>query len=208
MSGSLRPHGLKHARLLCPSLSPGVYWNSCPSCWWCHLSSHLILCHPILLLPSIFPSIKVFSSELALHIRWRTYWSFSFSNSFSNEYAGLISFRIDWFDLLAVQGTLRSLLQNHNSKASVLDTMLQTPCRQFPKTLTLTHHWSFQGIIIPTVLVGRPRFRELNYWPKMVTHTKRVVLEDNTSWKSIACQVQWKHSVDSSFLNSGNNFMG
>ena len=84
------------------------------------LSNHLILCHPLLLLPSVFPQIRVFSSESALHIRWPKYWSFSFSISLSNEYSGLISFRIDWFDLLAVQGTLKSLLQHHNSKASIL----------------------------------------------------------------------------------------
>ena len=84
------------------------------------LSNHLILCHPLLLLPSIFPSIRVFSSESALHIRWPKYWSFSFSISPSNEYAGLISFRMDWLDLLAVQGTFESLLQHHNSKASIL----------------------------------------------------------------------------------------
>jgi len=84
------------------------------------LSNHLILCHPLLLLPSIFPSIRVFSSESALHIRWPKYWSFSFSISPSSEYAGLISFRMDWLDLLAVQGTFESLLQHHNSKASIL----------------------------------------------------------------------------------------
>ena len=83
-------------------------------------SNHLILCHPLLLLPSIFPSIRVFSKELALCIRWPKYWSFSFSISPSSDYLGLISFRIDWFDLLAVQGTLKSLLQHHSSKASVL----------------------------------------------------------------------------------------
>jgi len=82
-------------------------------------NNHLILCRP-LLLPSIFPSVRVFSNESALHIRWPKYWSFSFSISPSNEYSGLISFRIDWFDLLAVQGTLKSLLQQHSSKASVL----------------------------------------------------------------------------------------
>ena len=81
-------------------------------------SSHLILCHPLLLLPSIFPSIMVFSSESVLHIRWAKYWSFSISPS--NQYSGLISFRMDWLDLLAVQGTLKSLLQYHNSKASIL----------------------------------------------------------------------------------------
>ena len=83
-------------------------------------SHHLILFHPFLLPPSIFPSIKVFTNELVLHIRWPKYWSFSFSISPSNEYAGLISFRIDWFDLLAVQGTRKSLLQHHSSKASIL----------------------------------------------------------------------------------------
>ena len=83
-------------------------------------SRHLILYHPLLLPPSIFPSIRVFSSESVLHIRWPKYWSFRFNISPSNEYSGLISFRIDWFDLLAVQRTLKSLLQHHNSKASVL----------------------------------------------------------------------------------------
>ena len=83
-------------------------------------SNHLILCHPLLLSPSIFPSIRVFSNESALLIRWPKYWSFSFSISPSNEYSGLISFRIDWSDLLAVQGTLKSLLQHYSSKASIL----------------------------------------------------------------------------------------
>ena len=83
-------------------------------------SSHLLLCCPLLLLPSIFPSIRVFSNELALHIRWPRYWSFGFSIGPSKEYSGLISFRTDWLDLLAVQGTLKSLLQHHSSKASVL----------------------------------------------------------------------------------------
>jgi len=83
-------------------------------------SNHLILCHPLLLLLSIFPIIRVFSSESVLHIRWQKYWSFNFSLNPSNEYSGLISFRIDWFDLLAVQGTLKSLLHHHSSKAPIL----------------------------------------------------------------------------------------
>ena len=83
-------------------------------------SSHLILCHPLLFLPSIFPSIRVFSNESALPIRWPKYWNFSFSTSPSNEHPGLISFRMDWWDLFAVQGTLKSLLQHHSSKASIL----------------------------------------------------------------------------------------
>ena len=83
-------------------------------------SSHLILCHPLLLLPSIFPNIKIFSNESALRIRWPKYWSFSFDNNPSKEYSGLISFRMEWLDLLAVQGTLKSLLQHHSSIASIL----------------------------------------------------------------------------------------
>ena len=83
-------------------------------------SNHLILCHPLLLLPSIFPSIRVFSNESAFHIKWPKYWSFSFNFSPSNEHPGLISFRMDWLDLLAVQGTLKSLLQHYSSKASIL----------------------------------------------------------------------------------------
>ena len=112
-------HGLQHARLPCPSPSPRVLLKVMPI-ESVMSSSHLILCHPVLLLFSIFPSIKVFSNGLSLHIRWPKYWSFSFSISPSNEYSGLISFKMDWLDLLAVQGTLKSLLQHHSSKASVL----------------------------------------------------------------------------------------
>ena len=115
MSDSLWPHGLQHTRPPCPSPAPGVYSNSCPLSQWCHL----ILYRPLLPL-SIFPSIRVFSSESALCIRWPKYWSFNFSISPSNEYLGLIFFRVDWLDLLAVQGTLKSLLQHHSSKASIL----------------------------------------------------------------------------------------
>ena len=114
MSDSLWPHESQHARPPCPSPTPGVYSNSCPLSWWCH--PHLILCCPLLLLPSIFPSIRVFSNESVLHIRWPKNWSFSFSISPSNEYSGLISFSTDWLDLLAVQGTLKSILQHHSSK--------------------------------------------------------------------------------------------
>jgi len=105
-------------QLPCPSSSPRACSNSCPSSQWCH-PNHLILCHPLLLLPSIFPSIRIFSNESVLRIWWPKYWSFSFSISPSSEYSGLISFRIDWFDLLAVQGTLKNLLQHHSSKASI-----------------------------------------------------------------------------------------
>ena len=115
MSDSFRPHGLRHARPPCPSSTPGACLKLM-SIKSVMPSNHLILCHPLLLLPSIFPSIRVFSNESVLHIRWPKYWSFSHSN----EYSGLISFRIDWLDLFAVQGTLKSLLQHHSSKASIL----------------------------------------------------------------------------------------
>ena len=112
------PHGLQHTRLPCPSLSYRVCSNSCPLSRWYSLTLSSSG-NPLLLLPSIFPSIRVFSKVSALHMSWPSYWSLSFSISLSNEYSGLISFSIDWFDLLTVQGTL-SLLQHHNSKASVL----------------------------------------------------------------------------------------
>ena len=117
MSDSLLLHGLQHARRLCSPLSLEVCSNSIKSVVQ---SNHLILCHPLLLLLSMFPSIRVFSNESAVYIKWPKYWSFSISISPSNEYSGFISFRIDWFDLLAVQGTLKSLLQHHSSKASIL----------------------------------------------------------------------------------------
>ena len=119
MSDFLQPHGLQHTRLPCPSPTPEACSNSCPLSWWCH-SNHLTLCRPLLLLPLIFPSIRVSSNESVLPLSWSKYWSFSFSISPSNGYLGLISFRMDWLDLLAVQGTLRSLLQHHSSKASIL----------------------------------------------------------------------------------------
>ena len=119
MSNSLWPHGLQHARLPCPSLSPRVYSNSCPF-ESVILFNHLFFCHSLLLLPSVFLSIRIFFSESTLHIRWSKYWSFSFNISPSDEHSWLISFRIDWFDLLAVQGTLKSLLQHHSLKASLL----------------------------------------------------------------------------------------
>ena len=118
MSNSLQSHGLQHARLHCQSPIPG---DCSPSSIESVVpSNHLNLCRPLLLLPSIFSSISVFSNESVLHIRWPKYWSFSFSISPSNEYSALIPFRIDWFDLFAVQGTLKSLLQHHSSKASFL----------------------------------------------------------------------------------------
>ena len=125
-------------------------------------SSHLIICRPLLLLPSIFPSIRVFSNESALHIRWPKYWSFSFSTSPSNEYSGLISFRIDWFDL-AVQGTLKSLLQHHNLKKSSLwcsaDFMVQLshPYMTTGKTIALTI-WTFASKVMSLFFNTPSRF--------------------------------------------------
>ena len=116
VSNSLLPHWLQHARPPRPSPTPGVY--SLMSIGSVMPSNHLILCHPLLLPPSIFPIIMVFSNESALHIKWPKYWSFSFSINLSNEYSGLISFRKDWLGLLAVQGILKSLFQYHSSKAS------------------------------------------------------------------------------------------
>ena len=113
ISDSLWPHELQYARPPCPSPTPGVHPNSCPSSRWCHPA----ICHPPLLLPPIPPSIRVFSNESTLRMRWPKYWSFSFSVIPSKEHPELISFRMDWLDLLEVQGTLKSLLQHHSSKS-------------------------------------------------------------------------------------------
>ena len=119
VSDSSGPHESQHTRPPCPSSSPRVHANSRPSSWWClpAISSSVI---PFSSCPPIPPSIRVFSNESTLHMRWLNYWSFSFSICPSNEYPGLISFRMDWLDLLAVQGTFKSLLQHHSSKASIL----------------------------------------------------------------------------------------
>ena len=119
MSDCLWSHALQHARLPYPSLSPGGLFKFI-SIESVMPSNHLILCCPLLLLPPIPPSIRVFTNESALHIRWLKYWNISFNISPSNEHPGLISFRMDWLDLLAVQGTLKSILQHHSSKASIL----------------------------------------------------------------------------------------
>ena len=149
MSDSLRTHGPQHGRLPC-LISNSWSLPKLLSIESVMPSSHLILCHPLLLLPSIFPSIRVFSSESALRIRWLKDWSFSFNISPSNEHPGLISFRMDWLDILAVQGTLKSLLQHHSSKASILRRsaffMVQRshPYMTTGKTITLTR-WTFIG---------------------------------------------------------------
>ena len=155
MSDSLQLHGLQHAKLPCPSPMLGAYSNSYPPSQWCHPS--ISSCHPLLLLPSIFPSIRVFPNELVLCLRWPQYWSFSFSISPSNEYSGLISFRIDWFDLLVVQGTLKSLLQHHSSKASILQhlaffiVLFSHTHMTTGKTIALTE-WTFVGKVMSLLL--------------------------------------------------------
>ena len=137
-------------------------------------SNHLLLCHSLFLLPSIFPNIRVSSNESALRIRWPKYWSFSFSISPSNEHSGLISFRMDWLDLLAVQGTLKSLLQHHSSKASILQcssffiVQLSHPYTTSGKTIALTR-WTFVGkaisllfnILSKFVIIFLPRSKRL-----------------------------------------------
>ena len=143
---------MQHARLPCPSLAPRACSNSFPSSQICQptFSSSVI---PLLFLPSIFPNIRIFSSELALCIRWPKYWSCSFSISPSNEHSGRISFRIDWLDFLAVQGTLKSLLQHHSLKASILwcsaffVVQLSHPYVTTGKTIALTR-WTFVGKVM------------------------------------------------------------
>ena len=145
-------HGPKHARPPCTSATPGGYPNSCPLSY---PSNRLILCRPLLLPPSIFSSMRIFSNESVLHIRWPKYWSFSFSISLSKEYSGLISFKIDWLDLLAVQGTLKSLLQHHTSLCSLLgrkamtnlDSILRSRDITFPTKVCL-----LKAMVFPVVM--------------------------------------------------------
>ena len=155
MSDCLQPHGLQHTKLPCPSLSLRVCSNPCPSVGDAIQPSHLLCCP--LLLPSIFPSIRVFSNDLALRIRWPKYCSFSCSINPSNEHSGLISFRIDWFDLLPVQGTLRSLLQHHSLKVSILRLsdffmVLSHPYMTNGKIIALTT-WTFVSKVMSLLLI-------------------------------------------------------
>ena len=161
VSNSLQPHGLQHSRPPCPSPTPEVYPNSCPSSEWCHptssscvipFSSHL----------QSFPAIRVFSNESVLCIRWPKYWSFSFSISPSNEYSGLISFRMDWLDFTAVQVTLKSLLQHHSLKASILQhsasfiIQLSHPYVTTGKTIALTRqNFVDKGMDLPFNMLSR-----------------------------------------------------
>ena len=151
VSDSLWPHGLQHARPPCPPPTPGVYSNSCPSSRWCHPTTYLTLCRP-LLLSSIFPSFRVFPVGQFFTSGGQSI-GFRFSISPSNEYSELISFRMDWLDLLAVQGTLKSLLQYHSSKSSVLwrsaffMVQLSHPYMTTAKTIALTR-WTFVGKVM------------------------------------------------------------
>ena len=163
MSDSLRPHGLQHARLPNSQHTNSQSLLKLMSIELVMPSNHLILCHPLLFLPSIFSRIRVFSNESVLCIRWPKYWSFRFNISPSNEYSGLISFRMDWLDLLGVQRTLKSLLQPHSSKASVLwrsvfcIVQLAHPYMTTGKTIALTG-WTFVGKVMSRLLNMLSRF--------------------------------------------------
>ena len=172
VSNSLQPHGTQHARPPSPSPTPRVYSNSCPQSQWCHPTISSSVIHS-LLPPSVFPSIRLFSNELLLHIRWPKYWSFSFSISPSTEYSVLISFRIDCFYFLAAQGTFKSLLQHHSSKASLLrhsalTIQLSHPYMTTGKTIALTRQ-TFVGQVMSLlfnmlsrlVIVFLPRSKRL-----------------------------------------------
>ena len=157
MSDSLQPHGPKQARLACPSPTPGAYSNSCPSCWWCHLTIPSSVKHFSSCLQS-FPASGSFPMSQFFWIRWPKYWSLSFSISPSSGYPGLISFRMDWLDLLAVQVTLKSLLQHHSSKASILRCLvffrvqLTHPYMTNGKTIALTRQ-TFVGKVMSLFLI-------------------------------------------------------
>ena len=177
-------------------------------------SNHLILCRPLLLLPSVFPSIRVFSNESVLCIRWPKYWSFSFSISPFKEYSGLISFRMDWFDLLAVQGTLKSLLQHHSSKASVLQCSAffivqpSHPYMTIGKTIALTR-WTFIGKVMSLLfdMLSRLVIAFLNFVSKVM-----FLLFNTPSWLVIAflprskcLLISWLHSLSTVIFEAPQN---
>ena len=188
---SLRPHELQHARPSCPSPTPGVHPDS-TSIESVIPSSHLILCRPLFLLPPIPPSIRVFYNESALCMRWPKYWSFSFSIIPSKERPGLIAFRMDSFDLLAVQGTLKSLLQHHSSKASILrhsaffTAQLSHPYMTTGKTIALTRR-TFFGKVMSLILNMLSRlvitFLPRKSYTHCITPPKNIFI--NSSWEAI-----------------------
>ena len=153
-------------------------------------SNHLILCHPLVLLPSIFPSIRVFSKEAAICIMWPKYWSLSFKISHSNEHPGLISFRMDWLDLFAVQRTLKSLLQHHSSKASILRrsdffiVQLSHPYMTTGKTIALTR-WTFVGKVMSLLLNMLSRL-VITFLPRALTGR---FFTTSATWKAHSCVI-------------------
>jgi len=196
MSDSLWSHGLQHARPSCASKTQRIYSNSCPLSQWFHpiISS----CRPLLLPPSILLSIRVFSNQSVLCIRWLKYWSFSFSIIPSNEYSGLVSFRMDWLDLLAVQGTLKSLLQHHSLKASILQhsdffiVQLSHPYMTTGKTIAFTR-WIFVGKVMSLLFNMLSRL-VIMFLPR----SKRLL----TSWLQSPSTVIWKPPKIRSFIVS------
>ena len=219
-SDSLWPHGLQRTRLPCPSPSPRACSNSCPLSQWCHptisssivpfssiesvmSSNHFILYCPLLLLPSIFPRTRVFSNESALCIRWPNYWSFSISPS--KKYSGLISFRVDWFDLLAVKRTVKRLPQHHSSKASILwcsaffIIQLWHPYLTTGKTVTLTRR-TFVGKVMLLLFNMLSRFvihdYLESYWSNDDLTTYVFKKKQSSSGDPKALQLKWYISLD------------
>ena len=196
MSDSLWPHGLQHARPPCPSPTPSLPKLS--SIELVMPSNHLILCC-CLLPPSIFPSIRVFPKESVLCTRCLKYWSFSFSISPSNEYSGLVSFRINWFDLLALQGSLKSLLQHHSSKVSILQhsafftVRLSHSYMTAGKTIALTRH-TFVGKVMPLLL---------NMLSRLVVEVMEFQMNYSKSWKMMLWKCCTQYASKFGKLSSG-----
>ena len=181
MSDSLQPHESQHARPPCLSITNSRSSLRLMSIQSVMPSSHLILCDPLLLLPPIPPSIRVFSNESTLHMRWPKYWSFTFSISPSNEHPGLISFRMDWLDLLVVQGTLKSLPQQHSSKATILwrsaffTVQLSRPYKTTGKTIALTRR-TFVGKVM-SLLFNTQQFFSIQLSSQSNSHVHTRSLE-------------------------------
>ena len=180
--------GLQHARFPCPSPFPGAWSNSCPLSWWHHPT--ISSCHPLHLLSLIFPNIRLFSNELALCFRWPKYWRFRFGISLSNEYSRLISFSIEWFDLLAVQGTFKSL-QHHNSKASILQhstffiVQLSHLYMTTGKTMALTI-WIFVTKVMSLLFNILSRL-VIAFLPR----NKRLLISWLQSWSAVILELKW-----------------
>ena len=193
MSNSLWPHGPQHARLPCPSPTPRVY--SLMSVESVMPSNHLILCHPLLLPPSILPSIRVFSNESAICIRWPKDWGFSFNISPSNGHPGLICFRMDWLDPFAVQGTLKSLLQHHSSKASILQrsafliVQLSHPYMTTGKTIALVRQTTQIGSVYSWAQTSAQGIWLDGQWEQLPG--TRLTTTGLPSWPGVGVGVVW-----------------